>query len=392
MSREIESRLERALADAANRSVPFSKDVPPFPQPAGRPTGQRARWAAPLLAAALVAGLATATTLIARSVNADKGQPAVHQSPSTFYLPGPVVTVTSTATSSHPAASVTPSPTKQPTSTPPPSASSTPTFHQGPPPVSLAHVEVVNGVRLTVPAGWYAGPGPNSADGGVTSCLQAPGVACALYVIGGSQSTALRFDEPADNSSGCGWPALSYYGHRTIAGQVMEYRRFTGPCGTAEQWGLPATPPTFFWHRVGVDDSQVAQILSNLTLPTEISSLPAIDVGYLNSVTKQADGYHVVFSRAVRTPDLQRVVARDEGTYSFVVQKDQATSNFWCSSWKIPGYAQTQTCTIDDLANQSAKGPHPSDGSLPINAVLVIQWSSGGVPSLLQDTASFPGA
>lgn len=389
MSRDIEHRLARALAETANRSVPAGREVPPYPRP-GRPApGRVARWVAPLLAAAAVAGLAVTTTLVGHS--ASQSRPATSRPPSTANLSGPVVAQTPTATpaSTPSSASAAPSSSQPVTSSPrDTSAPSTSPSTLVPP----AHPAFANGVQLVVAAGWYVHPGPRSSDGGVTSCLVAPDGICALYVIGGAESTALRFDEPADNSSGCAWPTLSYYGHRTLGGQVMEYRRFTGPCGTAEQWGWPVTPATFFWHRLGVEDSVVAQTLSGITLPSQISALPQIDVGYLNSVTRQADGYHVVFSRAVRTPDLQHVVARDEGTYSFVVQKDQATSAFWCSSWKIPGYTQTQTCSIDDLATQSAKGAHPSDGSLPLDAVLVIQWSNGGAPAALQDTASFPGA
>ena len=389
MTREIENRLERALEDIANRSVPGGRAVPPFPLSSQRPAGHRARWVPPLLAAAAVVGLIIATTLVARGVNADRGHPAVGHPASTFHLPGPVIAVTPTP-HSRASASAKPSPSRQVISSA--QHTSAPSTSSAPAQVRQPHAAIANGVRVTIPGAWSVSPGPRSADGGVTSCLQAPGGICALYVIGGSQSTALRFDQPADSSSGCAWPTLTYYGHRTLAGRVMEYRRFSGPCGTAEQWGLAATPPTFFWHKVGVEDGQVSQVLSSLTLPSQISPLPLIDVGYLNSVTKQADGYHVVFTRAIRTPDLQQVVARDAGTYSFVVQKSVGTSGFWCSSWKIPGYTPPQTCTIDDLATQSAKGPHPSDGSLPIDAVLVIQWSSGGVPSTLQDTASFPGA
>lgn len=63
-----------------------------------------------------------------------------------------------------------------------------------------------------------------------------------------------------------------------------------------------------------------------------------------------------------------------------------------CASWKIPGYSAGQFCGLDALVTQTAKGEHPSDGSLPLDAVLMELFGEGTSVSALDVVGSIPGS
>lgn len=397
--RNIESKLASALDDAARQTVPGNRQPPPYARLLAhaepRRSVTRGRWLTPVLAGVLVVAVITVATLLARSMSASRSEPANRQTaPTPQTLPAPIVPITpSPRLSLAPTRPATPSAPRRSAPTTTATSETTPPATATMPSVAPSLRITVHGIGLTVPAGWNALGGPPTAEGSTGStCLYDLQTRCALLVLGGSEPTGakVRLDQPISTNGVCNWNRTVFFGQRIIGGRSAEYRRFSGNCGTAEQWGLASSPDTYVFHQLGVDDADIANVLAGVRIPNSIAPQPGFDVGYLKAIIKSGLSYRVTLQRAVRSADLQRVIYGNEATYSFIAS-NSAVGDFWCSSWRIPGYVDGKTCTIDQVMQQAAKGPKPSDGSLALSAVLVMEWSDNGVVQTLRDDRSFPG-
>ncbi|PZS25932.1 MAG: hypothetical protein DLM58_21480 [Pseudonocardiales bacterium] len=258
-----------------------------------------------------------------------------------------------------------------------------------PPPLTL----ILSGVSVTLPPGWTQIAAPPSLTGATnTLCATSDGTRCDLYIArGDDDASAMYIDSPVVGGP-CGANSLTDYSRRTIDGQVAEFRRFhascVGPAG--EQWFVPTDPQIVFWHPLGANDAVVEQAVAAASLPAVLGHTPARDRGYIQSITQRSDGYHVTFRRAVELPSGPIPEPGAASVHSFVVPiKNNFQST--CSEWKIPGYVRGQVCNMSLWVTQSAKGAHPTDGTLPFSSVEVVLWSDSRSVAVLQTRDTFPG-
>ncbi|MDP9092822.1 MAG: hypothetical protein M3N95_07755 [Actinomycetota bacterium] len=337
----------------------------------------------PLLAAAAVVALIAAGA-------------ALVSSPTSRARPGQTPSPTVQITQPSPSISATPSPTSSVPTTHPSTASTTAV--QPVPPVSVTTapptpvVYGYAGVGITLPGTWTQATAPSTFSlGGV--CLSRISGGCELYVHRGEPTDAGQvIDWSIAGTCGPSQTTPTSYGQRTIDGQVAEYRTFAAGCGqpASEQWFIPTDPQIEFWHPLGSSDALIEQAVRGASLPKPAGPLPQRDRAYILSMTQQADGYHVTMQRMVGL--VTGPVAEPGATYKFVIPPHNDLSlPITCSEWKIPDYKPYQACALSNLVAQSAKGPHPSDGTLPINTVPIIIWTDGASVNTFVTADTFPG-
>ncbi|PZS13271.1 MAG: hypothetical protein DLM57_17165 [Pseudonocardiales bacterium] len=395
MNRETEHRLRAAFEAKAAQVTPatLSPGHPPTDQDLSGDQGRRKltfqhRWVAPLLAAAAVVTVVAGGAVIAGTSTAHHLNPAdATTTPSTS---APASPQTPTTSPTHKATEPVVHPTPGSTSHPVPLTSDVvpPSLpRHGPTVVDFA------GVGVTLPVGWSQFPGPASAAGITnTWCASSDDTRCDLYIVRAGADTAALIIDDAVVGQRCGDNSVTAYSQRSIAGQSVEYRTFRAGCAVpaGEQWFVPTNPQIVFWHPLGVNDAIVEQAVAGATLPAALGPLPARDRGFLQSVTRGSDGYHVTMQREVDLPSGAIPEPGRQSTYSFVVPLNNSLQTS-CSEWKIPGYQPFQHCDLSVLVTQSAKGAHPTDGTLAINSVQMVLWSDGKTIGVLQTRDTFPG-
>jgi hypothetical protein len=110
----------------------------------------------------------------------------------------------------------------------------------------------------------------------------------------------------------------------------------------------------------------IEQIIDSARLPAEVDARRQMDEGYLRGLTKLADGYHVTIDRVVVNLD-GSVTNVNHATYDYRLAGSLVTN----------GDSPCSGCNVmDDVYRQYRKGPHPADGSKPIDGAFVTLTSN----------------
>jgi hypothetical protein len=360
MSRDIEDRLKAAV-EAKMRTVTADRLRSPQPPtdddiPRLVPRRHRlGRWSAPLLAAAAVAAVALGTT--AAVTLADGHHPATTPSPA-------------------PTSVVTPGPTTAPTTSPngpPASPTGSNAVTPGAPAGHAVDVSFNQAtVGVTVPTGWvvsHTNP-PACCNTPPTRCLVHHGADfsgnpndCLLTVTLGHLQPDTPY--PYQGQSACQHWQTTAESNGPIQGRLAEYRQFKNPCSGAvyDQWTIMSSPMIAFWHPVSAQSSTalIEQIIDSARLPAEVDARRQLDEGYVQGLAKHADGYHVLIDRVVVNLD-GTVTNVKHATYEYRLDGSLVTN----------GDSPCQGCNVmDDVYRQYRKGPHPTDGSKPIDGAFV---------------------
>lgn len=388
------SDVERRVRDAFRARArlvpddlsPDGTDHAPGPDTNGTKPRLRPATVLPLLAAAAVIVAVAGGSVLLTGHQARPASPVTRPAPSGTGTATPALPST-------PATSVAPPPptpiTTAVTTTSPPAPTTSTTSATTPPPPPSHFADL--GVEVTLPPGWRAAPAPSGYQAG-GRCFSPTGGGCSLFLSVGARGAAGGhvIDYPVVSSCG---GTLTGYQQVRIDGQTAEYRRFGSGCGmgASEQWFVPTSPQVVFWHPLGADDASVHAAVTNALLPLPAGQVPTRDRVRILSLTQQPDGYHVSLQRLVGLASGD--VPEPGGSYNVIIPigPDPGGLPLTCADWKIPGYQPDQSCTLSVLAAQSAKGQHPADGSLPIDAVPMVLWSNGTNVTLFVTARSFPG-
>jgi hypothetical protein len=374
MSREIEDRLKAAV-QAKMRTVTVDRLRPPqlpTDDDVARLVPRRhslGRWTAPLLAAAAVAAVALGTT--AAVTLADGHHPATTPSPAptSVVTPGP---------SSAPTTAPTGPPASSSTSQAPPTGSTSNPVTPGAPSGHAVDVSFNQAtVGVTVPSGWvlsHTNP-PACCDTPPTRCFVHRGADfsgdandCLLTVTVGHLRPDLPY--PYQGQSACQHWQTTAESNGPIQGRLAEYRQFKDPCSGAvyDQWTIMSSPMIAFWHPVSAQSSTalIEQVIDSARLPAEVDARRQLDEGYLQGLTKHADGYHVTIDRVVVNLD-GSVTNVNHATYEYRLAGSLVTN----------GDSPCSGCQgVDEVYQQYRKGPHPSDGSKPVDGAFVTLTSN----------------
>jgi hypothetical protein len=197
--------------------------------------------------------------------------------------------------------------------------------------------------------------------------------ACLLTVTLGQLNPDNPY--PSRGQSSCQqWHTIAE-SNGAVQGRVAEYRKFEDPCAGAiyEQWTIMSSPMIAFWHPLSTESPSALakQIVDSAALPAEVDSRRQMDEGYLRTLTKRADGYHVTIDRVVVSLD-GSVTNRNQATYDYSLSGALAMS----------ANSPCEGCTgMDEVYQQYLKGLHPSDGSKPVDGAFV-RLTSNSAPNV----------
>jgi hypothetical protein len=169
--------------------------------------------------------------------------------------------------------------------------------------------------------------------------------------------------------------------HWTFDGRQGEYRRFLNHCTGAqfEQWTVMTKPQIAFWHPITPQSSRalVSGIVDSAVVPPQTDPQRQLDQGLVRQISQRSGAYYLRLDRVVLNLD-GTLINHNPATYEYRLNGSVGGATLprgpdRCDWWT------DRSCNMAWLLSQFAKGPHPADGSFPVDGAFVdLAKTSGG--------------